>query len=431
MRMRRLSCPQLVALLLMGCDATSPGALRPVTLRFCGEGPNWLAYHNVSDGWVSVPIANIPGVPDRTIMAGDRTILAYGASVLFADGSKRNESRIYVLFASADDIQSIQCANEYSGPRLVEGNATNVRAAPVNVSVSSPATQTAGSEHYFYWNGTRDSVDLLARDSGNWVFLQHNVDLTGASRPSYTNVVVDFNSTKAAALDSASLAFSGEPSFEAVVDYFTELGSQLSVIKASGTGTTTRVGLIPPALRGARDVHRALVWAPGKAVVHFFQGASDLTLAPGPAIAAHTVSVASADPFLLDASLPVQAEYPDFARAYFVQDTLYARPGCERSSCFDRDRRQIVVAMTASYRGSAGEWSLSIPDLTQAPGFNSSFWGFVSGRATSVCAEAWSMDRRYFFSTRAAPQQGGLTMRGAAGTLDGASCLAFGLGVKG
>jgi hypothetical protein len=92
-----------------------------------------------------------------------------------------------------------------------------------------------------------------------------------------------------------------------------------------------------------------------------------------------TISTVASSPYArLRATLAQQADYPDFVRAYFIQDGTSS------------DIRSVYVTVTAAHLATAvGTWTVEVPDLTGAGGYPTNA-GLRNGATTDWFVEAFS-----------------------------------------
>jgi hypothetical protein len=222
--------------------------------------------------------------------------------------------------------------------------------------------------------------------------------------------VLDFNSSEAIALDSATLSiqeFGGDgvvTNASVFSSIYTANGGRGVSSAASANGTTWYRGL-PASARIAGDIHQIGMLAGGRYLDMFVGPLANLAVSLGPVAATPTVTTLSdGTPKRMRMTVPVQAAYPGMAFARFETG--------------HRPYFYVSVTMTEAYRGSASSWILDVPDFGASSGYDAS-WG-MSGPLRSWGSEVYGWDALAKFIPTI-----GLTRRraGTASTFPAASAL--------
>jgi hypothetical protein len=362
-----------------------------VTMEFClGQGPNWLAYKNEGQDWVSVPASVFQS--SYTFPATAKVTLAYVRAVAFA-----SFAQVSVLNLTSDEVQQLRCPLATTGAKELTGTVKMINAdddARVlmggAISFLSPGSKTYS---LFVREGPLDLFALIRPFPVNTtaaplVIVRHNVDLpAGGAIP-----LLDFTSGEAKPFEKSTINLEGthaNGSVIARVNYVSARRTDFALGSVTNLGSTLSVNAVPASLLEAGDLHRVSVSkASGGTildVVYHQRAPHDTSLAFGPPLSAYAVDLVGSAPIVRPrVRFASQPAYPSMAQALLQQSD---------ESSF----RSLSLLTTSGYvGGTPSTWDLSAPDLTLASGYQAA-WGLVTGSLTAIVVKAWDTRPAVFF----------------------------------
>ena len=381
-----------------------PGAV-DVTMEFCsGQGPNWLAYKNDGQDWVSVP-ANL-FVSSYTFPATPKITIAYARAVAFA-----SYAQVSVFNLTADEVQQFRCPLAVTGVKELTGTVKTINAnddARVlmggAISFVFPGVTTYS---LFVREGPLDLFALIRPFPANasadpLVIVRHNVDLpAGGAIP-----LLDFTSTEAKPFETSTINVEGSNANGSVlarVNYVSSRRTDFALGGVFNVGPALAISAVPASLLEPGDLHRVSVSkAIGSAtldIIYYQHAPHDTTVTFGPTLTNYTIDLLSSTPIVQTrVRFGSQPSYPSFAQALLQQSD-------------ESSYRSVSLLTTAGYAGGTpGTWELSVPDITNAPGYLTA-WGLVNGAQTSVAVKAWNARTAVFLG--GGTPTAGETMRAA------------------
>lgn len=375
-----------VAVLSMSCTdgvTVIDTDLDELVLAFCAsELPNWFAYQNEGGSWTRVqPDANNAFVFD----ASDRVAIA----MTFDFGTSRLTDVYYTHVNELLPLSNRACT-ETSGTKTVNGSVSGLSTNETAV-ISMSSSSTSAFPLQANWslsnivNGPQDIIAhreldaLSGASTPNRVIVRRNQNpVSGATLP-----VLDFASTEGQAISTNTLSISGLLSGESNyydIGFMTATGTS-HALYASPFFTSPSQTLygVPSGLTQAGDVHEIDLNADAasgtsyRTVRHWYRTPADKSLTFGAALNTPTVQTVTSTPYVrMRTTLASQADYPDFATAYFIQD-----------------QRSVFVTVTAAHHsGTPSTWTNEIPDFGSAAGFPTNA-GLQSGTSTQWFVEAF------------------------------------------
>ncbi len=373
----------LLALSLLACtESIGPGDdLVDLALDFCaGEAPIFFAVLNEGDSWRRVS----PGAGNTfAFPAGEKV----GIAMTFASGTDVVTDVNYVTRAEIEPFSGVACT-EVVGSKTLEGTLAGLGAND-EVVISMSGYELAGqppSNTFALLQIPDGPQDLVAhRVSGgvpNAIIVRRALNLIHGATITPT---LDFNNANAVATHTGT--FIGlDPAEDNYFDIFfnTASGTTHTLDRAPPfvSSSQTLFG-VPASLTQAGDAHLIVLNADAadgshyRSVQHAYRNPGDKTFTLGGLLNDPVIASAGTSPYQrLRATLVSQAEYGDFASAFFGQGTT--------------STRGFFVTETAGFRdGTPASWDLEIPDLTPAGGFPASA-ALQAGQPTVWFAEAYS-----------------------------------------
>jgi hypothetical protein len=371
------TCVLALAASLAACQGTNEPQIGPttsVTINTCSAGAlGWFAYQNTGGAWTKIT----PTVTGQLIFEATEKVSLAVAIDFFGS------SLTQVINATSAELNQ----NADAGCDLIAIGGATMSGTVVGLTgdqaarISAAASETGADALDPSWtleDLPTTKVDVVATryptlftSPSDRVLVRRGVTPTGASI-----AALDFNSSEAAAPQSATVTFTGSGangSIEAASMLLTETGTLHtlgSLFSASGSTSFNYLSL-PASLRIATDMHQLLglsLTAQGfKQVSRFYKTPSDVTLGFGPMVSMPAFTSLGTSPYLrVRADVASQAEYPGLVQVDYSQPVN------------DETVKLFSIVTTAGFYGSTPTtWDLSIPDLSSA-GYNSA-WGLQSG----------------------------------------------------
>lgn len=360
-------------LLAVGCagdDGVDPLAF---SVQFCaGTEPEWVAMQDGNGPWRQV----MPSSEStwEFSFSGERGGIAM---VHAADGFAHTD---YILATRAELSRWYPQPQVLSCPptKVVHGSVTGVGEGEVAMLSMGGGTSEV-SEGLFtleqvyggpqYLVAVRAGVTATFDHTANSLVIRRGLDIPdgGSIAPA-----IDFNGSEAIQAATARVTVTGlDPGagtelvyvgFASAVTGWAELGH----FWVGPTSGPTTFGAVP-AGELASDEYQSLTMstssATGSRLVHrYFRTVVDQELQFGPTLATPTVSSGASAPTTRPRiQLPVQAEY---------DQALYAIYGAGQRSAY--------LEITSAYLGHPSTWDVTVPDLSEASGWNND-WGLPPG----------------------------------------------------
>lgn len=369
----------------------SGGGTGNVNWTFCEAArfPLWFAVQNGTDGaWTAVTPT---GTNTRVYTFSVTTV----GGVAYAIPRSGGGTDVTVQYLSAAELTaggSNECVTNRPTKSLT-GSVANVPAGAsafigsggATATVSGPATAFSLSgvdDGLTDVVGIRSAFDLatlsLAPDRG---ILRRNVNYAaGSAMP-----VLDLTGSESFAVTSANYTVTnaGGDQVISTASLLTANGfaGTFSFPTASGLGATQKIFGVPSSLTANGDLHQVLITAfsgsglttSSRILAQYNRDLVNRSITLGPSLTAPTIASLGATPYVrLSASGPWQAEYGDAVGVGFTQSTA--------------NSNSWTMAMSRSYAGGGGTWTLALPDFTAVTGFNAS-WA-LAGAATNWSVSA-------------------------------------------
>lgn len=380
-----------LALSLSCSDGTGPDPddLETFILAFCaGELPAFFAYQNEGQPWTRVQAnSNNAFVFDATPRVGIAITYDVG-----------NEFSTDVYYTTADEIRPLSgiACTETQGTRTVSGTVSNMSVGQAaQISMSGAHDEVIAPSSSYVLSGIAEGPqDLIAHreDVGTGGATPNRVVIRRPLNPLNNSVlsVIDFG-TEGQAVATHTATITGLVSGETnTLDVFfsTAAGTEHTLYLSPGfTNSSRTLYGVPSGLTQTGDLHKIELNADGpnsyRSVFHWTRLPGDKIFTLGAALTQPSVTKVGSTPYArLRATLPPQADYDDFATAFFFQGT----------------QRSFFVTVTAAYvDGPITEWTLEMPDLTGATGYPSGA-GLANNTSTEWFVEAYDGLLRAAFS---------------------------------
>lgn len=388
--MQSFFCRTFLAAFMVGITAcgdtptelVGPVAVTPtqVTMKFC-DPPAWVAYKNEGGAWIEA----------KPVTTGAEH--AYTFTMATANGGvavvqrRTCSTSTYVVYGTAAELGTVYSGGGLcglSGLKTIYGSvAGGFVGGYANVELGGGYDQVNGASGQFTLEDVDTGPQDLVASRGNAggrdrIIIRRAIDVADNA----TLPVLDFNSSEAVALDSATLSiqeFGGNglvTNASVSSSIYTANGGWGLSSAASANGTTWYRGL-PASATIAGDIHQIAMHAGGRYLDMFVGPLANLTASLGPVAATPTVTTLSdGTPKRVRMTIPVQAAYPGMAFARFETG--------------HRPYFNATVTMTGAYRGSASSWILEVPDFGAGSGYDAS-WG-MSGPLRSWGSEVYGWD---------------------------------------
>lgn len=363
---------------------STPGAAN-VTFTFCASAlPVWVGYQDGTGAWKQAAT----GVGNSYSFA-----ITDRGGVAIIDSPNMNPSQsgyqTYIYYASAAELASIgasNCVPPTPGTRTLNGTVAGVGTGDATLALAQTVTDLFADGPFSLTAVQAGAHDLLAVLTSSTTFSATKVIVRRGLDPASgsTLPLLDFGSAEAVAPVRYAVSFPGVATSTAAIVLASYGTPSTTSVALSGdqftAGSATYVGY-PNAAAG--DLHEIL--AEVQEGANDFRGAYSFFTVPGardaglgPLLSRPTFSSLGATPYpRLRVQFASQAEYNSVALGHFSQETGTATD------------RVVTILMTTAYLGAVpATWDLSVPDLTAASGFSSS-WLLATGQSTTVAAAAY------------------------------------------
>lgn len=370
-----------------------------VALQFCSsELPVWVGYQSGTGAWA------------RAIGSGgtfNATIDTRGAvAYVERSGTTYDLTVAYGTVAELKSAGAALCAGGQTGTKRVSGSVAGVALTQfANVALGPEFTTVMPfmSTNFSFDSVPNGALDLIAArvnldmNSGSTsvdrIILRRGLNPANGS----TLPVLDFGASEAFAPASAKLTIGnlGADTAYAATGLF-------GAMMGPGFGFTTEIrgpvdySGLPSTKLLAGEFQYMLMGAQAagdehatRSAIVYFRDVANRTVAFGAPLAAVTVTnLGSSAALRPQASFDAQADYGSMAIVSFEQSTRIAR-----------------VSVSKAYLGGAPtRWTVAVPDLSGAPGWDSS-WNLRSSTGTTYAAEAYGGDLAAIIG--GAPSNGG------------------------
>lgn len=349
-----------------------------VTVSYCAaDAPIWLAYQDGTGAWTRA-----------TPNSGTTTYsfpIASGKLGLATVDTVATGFDLGITYATTAEANGFGNAFQFGacGTKTVNGtvaNVSNTQFASVTLGYSSQFVIPITSSAFSLARVAAGPQDLFAArldastSRADKLILRRGLNIASGG----SLAVLDFNAAEAFAPTSANVTVSGLGADTASVislfngtrgSTFGFLGTISDYLAASGAKPYDAVPLAQMAsgelqqLFASADVANSTTSTRIAGV--FFRSPINVTLTLGPVMSTPTVTrIAGGAYSRVRAQLGAQTEYNRFFTADYGQSSIF---------------RNTTITATSGYTGG-GAWDLSIPDLSGATGWNST-WGLQNGTA--------------------------------------------------
>ena len=350
-----------------GCSSSSGGGSHPTfTFPFCADNaPIWVGSRDGTSGsWGQLhPNGNSYSF---TIPSGKGSVAA-----VYADGSGFD---LFIINGSTDDFNVYSSyATNVSGctSNTVNGSVANVPAsdvAAVSLGFQTSLVFPNASNNFTLQNVSPTWKDVLGArmDADSRTIDKFILRTNQTIANNATLDVLDFGAAEAFDPATGNLTVSGLTGTGEQAEFITGYFYGTNAVETStglvrqdvGDGQTS-ITELPTAKVSSGQFQDVYGYTATRDAGTYILSNGDKNLAFGPAMSTPTVTQVSTSPYLiLNLSLPSQAEY-----------------NAEVDVEYDQESNSTTVWTTAGFLGGAPQtWNISIPDLSGAPGFNTS-WG--------------------------------------------------------
>ena len=353
--------------LLPGCNESTGPRLRDATLNVCIAW-QWVAYRNGDGPWIHLG----PGDASYAIRVAPQVTIAYGRSQ-----DSPPSTRVHLDFLHADQLEPP--ADCTPGPPWPGGRISGTVAG-----VPSPQWSAV------VYNG----IGTLASPANTWEIDAQPVPATlfaarfdsGFSEIHANRVIVrrdrsyvpgtpvpllDFESVEAFAPQLNTVSFTGPRATVSASVYLGGRDHGLSGYNATpategDVPRTASFATIPSAQQAASDLHLMSISSAGsspefRTVQHYFRTGTDHTMTIGPALLVPTFTTVATAPYRrVRFQLPLQPEYTGPLWIDMAQ--------CCATHAFSATMQVTREHLDAG--ATAGDWTVTLPELTGIPGFN-------------------------------------------------------------
>ena len=351
-----------VLVLVVACgDSTAPRPTIAVTI--CDRTSHWIAYQNEGGRWT-----HLGAEGTHSFMATPRVAIAR-ARFLTQAQPPGTGSRVYVDYLTAEQANvHFTCREFPGGPGGMIGGSVAGASEAFYAQVYYGGIGAHMTDDLSAWSMEAQAVPatLVAvrhDSSANAMFADRVIIrrarsyLPGAAIP-----LIDFASDEAFTPQLNTVSFS-EPGASLNVWYFTGGHEHFlsSVPPADAAMQSGPIHTVPEAQLAEGDIHQvSIVTNDGRDVSRFVRAGSDFTLAPGPALAAPTISTVALLPHRrFRVEMPRQAEYGASVEIGLLQLT----------DNFDRSSQIWLHASREYFGETSSTWSFEVPDFSAVPGF--------------------------------------------------------------
>jgi hypothetical protein len=344
-----------------------------VTITFCqADAPIWVASQSESGPWIR---ASTSATNTYTFNIANRGGFA---AVYNASGGGY---RVEFTYGTASELATTgpQCIDP-TGSKFVSGTVTSLtNADEAYISLGGSETTRMGAGAFQLFDVGDGPLDLIAVRSAT---------TTSSTTPNKMILRRDVNQANNSVIPA--LDFAAAEAFDPIAATITigNLGSDIPFLlallttRSGGTGVYYFGGLfgggavqpwygVPESRLTTGDLHNLIALGVNeagtqyRAVYLWARAVANKTVTIGPAIPAPTFSVVSTNPYVRHR---VQfARQPEYSQAALVQLDQNSETG-------GANYRLTSIQATSAYLGTATSWDLTVPDLSSATGFLST-WG--------------------------------------------------------
>lgn len=359
---------------------TAPSGGSNVTVTYCTEdAPIWLAVQDGNGAWTRVTPNAGTNTYQFTINSGRGGVASVDTS-----GTGFDLSIAYATTAEFNGFSGTSALATCGGKRVngSVANVANTQVANVSLGASSAFVNPLTGLTFQLTDVAAGPQDLFASRVNFATFRADRIILRRALNIANNGTipVLDFNAAEAFAPVSANVTVAnlGADTASAISIYSGTRGSAFGFLQTisdivSSSGARP-FDAIPASQLNASELQQMFVTAnlAGSDLIDRFAGVyfrtpSDRTVTLGPVLSAPTVTrIAGGSSSQVRVQLSLQTEYNRFFDASFTQS------GSNRSAS---------VFATAGYTGG-GAWDVSIPDLSAATGWQST-WGLLTSAPIS------------------------------------------------
>jgi hypothetical protein len=383
---RALVTVGILGMLACGDAPTEPVTPTEITLKLCDIEPVWVAFQEGDGVWTEVE-----GVSTGALHTYAFMMTAAKGAVAVVDTLNSRATNRVVYGTAAELAQSYPGERCGSGGKTLTGTIAGGTAGLISwVTLGGALDAVVGTSGSFSLEDVSPGPqDLIATRGSSFrsdrVIIRRGLDLPN-------NAVIpllDFNSSEAVALDSATVSIDQFPTnVSGFVESWIATANGGSALFIRPASATNRYRGLPPSAVMPGDLHHISVSLIGRYVDTYVGPIANLTVSLGPVAATPTVTtLSSATPVRMRMTMPVQAEYPKAAMAVFVNGI--------------NPRNVVNLTMTEGYRGSAPAWVLDVPDFGTTSGYNAA-WGLSAGTLPSWQSEVYDWN----FIAKFVPQPG-------------------------
>ena len=418
--LRMLVLAPLAVTLACADAASEPQSPPSAPLTLCVSA-QWMAYRNEGGEWTRL----VPGAdPHVTIDATRRLVIARGSGM----GQPNVTPHLHIDFLTAEQAR-------------VQFSCTIGPFPSALGTLSGDVIGVAPDGYAFLWYGGRRGIGGLVPGSSPtfqlWTY-EDERDLVATRWPSYalqpehadrvimrraqrlavgTHVTLDFTSAEAFApaphtlswhgpAVGAQLNFQTRPMSRDWSDVWLQTASSRAPLGADGPHALTLYG-IPQAQLAAGDLHRMTTGDGRRSLEFYYHEGRDRTIAWGPMPSQPRLTVVGTSPNVrLRVEVASQPEYGAEVSAVLSQYAV--------TNGFHGATNRVFMSATREYFGGTPRtWTLEMPDLSRAPGFQNVF-GLRPG------AYEWTFgvtSRPYWFDQSDAVD--GMVIRSARGSGEG------------
>lgn len=367
----------------------APKPTTDITLAFCNDVvPNWFAYQNEGFNWKQgQPAGNL-----FSFAATDKVGITF--AFLFDGGG----AVVQTIYATRQELVAAFPSRECFGTRTLTGTGAGIGAtqiAAVTMGNLGAFIENNAFELDFLPSIPLDLVAIRGTEPENFTLTPDKMIVRrGVATASGALPVLDFGAGEAfdPATHTLTLTGVGSDAVFAQNNFGGSTGSFNRLFSSLPTGSVVTTYWLPAARAVAGDLHNLYVEAfnlqafTGRLQYQWHQTAADRSMTLSPTQNASTFSLVGTAPYVrFRGQVESQSAYGSVAR--FV----YFQPG-----------KGTQVEMTSAYAGGLPTtWDVTLPDLTSATGFQSSWMPSVTD--TDAITQVYSGRPELIFSLDAFP----------------------------
>jgi trimeric autotransporter adhesin len=360
-----------------------------VTYQFCGNAsaiPVWFAFQDGNGAWTRVNAGSSNTFAFSITQS--RGAVAY---VLQSANGSFNTIVNYLTQAELTSAGTSACVQGAApGTKVVNGSVSGLAVADqASIALGSSNVTVSNAPLAFQLTNVGDGAhDLIAgrtsltTSGGTFISALSKLIIRRNQDPANNSTLplLDFGGGEAFDPVTRTVTVSGQNSELSFVagTYVTANGTTVGIGSSATGPTTTRTFWgVPSSRQVAGDLHSLMVTATPnvsgaptelRSATSYFAAAADQVISLGPSHTAVTVATVAGTPYArLRGSFTPQTSYNRAFSALFTQGGAVTR--------------SVTVSLSAGYL-SSGVVDLTIPDLTAAAGFNTS-WMLSTGVSTS------------------------------------------------